>query len=50
MHWCPQETEALLMLLGAIPLVGYYFKSLHAKWHAKNASQCDHEGHNHENK
>jgi len=50
MHWCQQETEALFRLLAVIPMIGIAFKMLHAKWHARNATKCDHEGHNHESK
>lgn len=49
-HWCPMETEALLMFLSAIPLVGILFKQVHAKWHGKFKKVCGlikfhHKGH-----
>jgi hypothetical protein len=40
MHWCYQETEALMMLLSAIPLIGFFFKRLHLKFHAKWKTIC----------
>jgi len=48
-HWCQQETEALLLLLSMVPLVGLYIKRLHAKWHLRHHTKCDHanDGHNH---
>jgi len=39
-HWCPQETEALLILLGAIPLIGLFFKNLHKRIHSKWNNTC----------
>ena len=32
MHWCTDET---LMLLAALPWLGYYFRKLHVWWHNK---------------
>ena len=32
MHWCMDET---LMLLAALPWLGYYFRKLHVWWHTK---------------
>jgi len=29
------ETEALLIVLSAIPFIGLFFKRLHTKWHLK---------------
>jgi hypothetical protein len=45
MHWCIQETEALMLLLSSIPLAGMFFKQLHAKWHAKYKTICSHKDH-----
>lgn len=42
MHWCQMESEALMMFLSSIPLIGIFFKQLHAKWHAKYKSLCAH--------
>ena len=40
MHWCYQETEALMMLLSAIPLIGLFFKKWHASFHNKWKTLC----------
>ena len=45
MHWCWQETEALFALLSVFPLVGYYIKNLHAKWHCKHKTICNNKDH-----
>ncbi len=51
MHWCFQETEALLMVLSALPLAGLWFRQLHAKWHARHHTDCEHKDHHaHEKK
>jgi hypothetical protein len=42
-HWCYQETEALMILLSAIPLIGVFFKQLHARFHNKWKTLCHHE-------
>jgi hypothetical protein len=42
-HWCSMESEALLMVLASLPLVGLFFKKLHAKWHKKYHTLCGHE-------
>jgi hypothetical protein len=41
-HWCYQETEALFILLGAIPLIGLFFRRLHARFHQKWKTLCNH--------
>lgn len=45
MHWCAQESEALLLLLSIVPFIGIYIKKLHANWHAKHQTECNHENH-----
>ena len=41
MHWCMDETLALLSLL---PFLGYYFSKVHAWWHSKFHHKCHEEG------
>ena len=41
-HWCYQETEALMMFLASLPLIGLFFRNLHARWHAKWKTFCSH--------
>lgn len=41
MHWCNDEN---LALLSAIPVVGFYFRKLHAWYHSKIHHPCHHEG------
>lgn len=42
-HWCYVESEALFILLGSIPLVGFYIKNLHARFHARLKTVCNKE-------
>lgn len=41
MHWCMDETLAVLAML---PFIGYFFRKLHAWYHAKMGHTC-HEKH-----
>src|SRR5271157_335584 len=41
MHWCMDETLALLSVL---PFIGYFFGKLHAWWHKKFHHACHEEG------
>lgn len=41
MHWCMDETLAVLAM---IPFIGYFFRKLHAWYHAKMGHTC-HEKH-----
>jgi len=41
-HWCYQETEALLMFLASLPLIGLFFRRIHTRWHAKWKTLCGH--------
>lgn len=41
MHWCMDETLALLAM---IPLIGYFFRKVHVWWHEKILHTC-HEKH-----
>ena len=49
-HWCNTETEALMLLLSSLPLVGFYFKQWHAKWHLKIKTICSNRFHDHSKK
>ena len=41
MHWCMDETLALLSVL---PFIGYLFTKLHVWWHKKHHHPCHEEG------
>lgn len=41
MHWCMDETLAFLAM---IPIIGYFFRKLHAWWHAKTHHKCHTDG------
>ena len=41
MHWCMDETLAVLALL---PVIGFFFKKLHARWHTHHHHKCHEEG------
>ena len=41
MHWCMDETLALLSVL---PFIGYFFTKLHIWWHKKHHHPCHEEG------
>ena len=41
MHWCYQETEAVLALLALLPFIGIFFRKIHGWYHLKfNHKYC----------